>query len=88
MRFGREWEIAYLPIAHDALLIARHGQDSEPLDPKRLNEASASLSFSTLFASQCDDREERLQRMIGTADAGLSDDEISRVVSETWDRLT
>ncbi len=85
-RFSSTFTALYAPISHECVLIG-HRDECPPLSLNEINAASARLSFDTFFASRNTAAEQAMVNLVGTGEPVLSEDDIQRVVAESWGSL-
>lgn len=84
LRYAKEWTEIYLPISHDAVLLACRSAQPKLLDIDEINRASASLSYDQFFAARNTECEMSLQSLIRTGVATMTHEEIKQIVREAW----
>lgn len=84
LRYAKDWSEIYLPIAHDAVLVASRSTKPELYSLDEINRASASLSYDQFFAARSTDHERFLHGLIRTGTATLTIDEMRQIVREAW----
>lgn len=88
IKFSKDWICLWIPIASDALLCANiGGTGHEVPSPDEVNRHSVLLAQSCCFAADACDANTSLMRLMGSGVPGLSDDEIKRIVENSWDGL-
>jgi hypothetical protein len=83
-RVGSEWNWVALPISHNMVLMGSKTGDELRIRAEVLNYHSAALSDYAFFCSRTCGSFEKLQNVIGTLDALVTDEEISTIVKTTW----
>lgn len=84
MRFAKDWTAIYLPISHDAVLVASRSAHTALRSIGDINRASAALSYDQFFAARNTERERSLQTLIRTGTATLTLEEMQQIVREVW----
>ena len=85
MRFGKDWEEAYLPIANGTILVAMRSEEHPSLALDSVNVASALLSTNSFFASVQSDKHLELLGHIGEGNALMDDAELKRIIKSVWE---
>lgn len=80
LRFGQDWLEIYLPISHDAVLVASRTNSPPQLTIEQINTASASLSYDQFFAAENSLKQQTLLPLIRTKSATLSREEMQEIV--------
>jgi hypothetical protein len=78
--FGKDLVGVYVPIAHNRILSGVRADHSVALDARALNVRSVSTSLEFFVASRNTSVEQSLQKLVGTAPAILSEEDIAEVV--------
>jgi len=86
-RFGPEWSTVFLPLGPSTLLVGSRETSGAIPDAGSVNRMSAELSYSYLYAHTADGAATSRAKLIGTADALVSEDEIDGFPDELWDEL-
>lgn len=84
LRYAKDWTEIYLPISHDAVLLACRSTRPRVLEIDEINQASAALSYDQFFAARNTECEMSLQSLIRTGVATMTHEEIKQIVREAW----
>ena len=80
-RFGPSWNAFYLPISPSKFLVGTRSPSCSILSALEVNQVSAELSLSHIYARLAGNAERILAQRIGTGDPLLSQDELVNIVS-------
>jgi len=84
---GKGWEEVYLPIGHQAILVAQRAPTAARLNVDQINELSASRSSDAFYASRSTSTEESLAARIGSFPTLFSTDTLQTLLSDVWRKL-